>query len=253
VKNSRSRSRSDIGRRRLVFFSLVGLTILSLTFVLGMLVGRHWAREESSRVQTDKGKRSALTARGAPTPSARVAGEREADRTGQLQERLTFYQTLTAPLAAPPSEASKPAAKPPAQPKPTAKLPEAPKIIEGGGAPNPAKLSEDNRSATPNDAPAPGGSEARAAPPDGPASLGYAERPRWTVQVAAYRARNQAEELQRSLRAAGHDAYVTTVTLDDGKVHYRVRVGSFADRSQAERAAERLQSERSLVPFVTPK
>ena len=60
-----------------------------------------------------------------------------------------------------------------------------------------------------------------------------------------------AEELQKSLRAAGHDAYVTAVTFDDGRVHYRVRVGSFPDRSQAERTAERLKAERSIIPFVT--
>jgi len=71
--------------------------------------------------------------------------------------------------------------------------------------------------------------------------------------VAAYRTRELAEELQKSLRGIGHDAYVTAVSFDDGRVHYRVRVGSFADRSEAERTADRLRSERSLVPFVTQK
>jgi cell division protein FtsN len=46
---------------------------------------------------------------------------------------------------------------------------------------------------------------------------------------------------------------VTAVTFDDGRVHYRVRVGNFAERREAERAADRLRSEWSLVPFVTQK
>jgi cell division protein FtsN len=242
--NSRSRSKSGLGGRQLAFLSLTAVALLSLAFVLGMLVGRQWNRAPSLQGQTEKGKRSTLTGRGS-------LREAQAERRDQLQEKLTFYQTLTAPLAATPSEASKPAVKPPEPPKPTARLPEPPQNFAGGSAPVPMKLYDDNRAQSPSDASAAGGVEARAVPPDGPAAL--AGRPRWTVQVGAYRARNLAEELQSSLRAAGHDAYVTTVVFDDGRVHYRVRVGTFVDRSEAERTAERLKSERSLVPFVTQK
>lgn len=238
---NRPRFKSRIGGRQLAFLSLAGVALLCLAFILGIVVGRQWDRGQPQ----GQGKRSALTARGS-------LREPQAERTGQLQEKLTFYQTLTAPLGATPSEASKPAAKPSTPPKPTTRLPEPPKISEAGSAPGPMKPSDDNQSATTKTSAA-GGSEARSAPPEGPAALASGARPVWTVQVAAYRARSLAEELQRSLRAAGHDAYVTSVASDDGRVHYRVRVGSFADRSQAERAAERLKSERSLVPFVTQK
>lgn len=244
VKNGRSRS--GFGARQLAFLSLAGAALLSLTFVVGMLVGRQWGREPSPPDQTERGKRSALTARGG-------LRESKAERTDQLQEKLTFYQTLTAPLAAAPSAASKPAAKSPAPPKPAAKLPEPPKISDGASGSAPITPSDDQRAPAPSGATTARGSEAKAAPSDGPAAPGSAGRPIWTVQVGAYRARHLAEELQRSLRAAGHDAYVTTGAFDDGRVHYRVRVGSFADRSQAERTAERLKSERSLVPFVTQK
>jgi cell division protein FtsN len=73
------------------------------------------------------------------------------------------------------------------------------------------------------------------------------------VQVGAYRAREPAEEFRRSLSAAGYDAYVTAVSTDDGTVRYRVRVGSFSSRSDAEKTASRLKAERSLNPFVTTK
>lgn len=242
VKNGRSR-KAGVNRRQLLFLLLGVGALLSLTFVLGIVVGRQWNREPSLQGQGERGRKSALTTRGS-------IREAQSERTGQLQEKLTFYQALTAPLTATPSEASKSAAKPPAPPKPTKKLPEPPKISEAPSAPDPTKPSDENRSAPPREALAASRPEA-SAPPDSPAAPAPAGRSLWTVQVGAYRARSMAEELQKSLRAAGHDAYVTTVTFDDGRVHYRVRVGSFSDRSQAERTAERLKAERSIVPFVT--
>jgi cell division protein FtsN len=245
VASGRSRSKSGLGARQLVFLSLAGVALLSLAFVLGMLVGRQSAREEAPQGQTEKGKRSALT--------TRSQLREQMERTGQLQEKLTFYQTLTAPLTATPSEASRPPAKPSEPPKPTVKLPDPLRPPDSSSASKPAAtLSDESRPTPPRDAPTTKPAEARAVPPEGFAALAP-DRPHWTVQVGAYRAREVAEELQRSLRAAGHDAYVTTVTFDDGRVHYRVRVGNFADRRDAALAAERLRSERPLVPFVTQK
>lgn len=226
--NNRSRSRSRLGGRQLLLLSATGVIVLSLTFILGVLVGRHWQGGPALLSQAEKGKRSA--------PTGRIR-ERETERAGQLQEKLTFYQTLTAPLEAAPSE--------PARPD---RAPELSRPPGGGEASASTKPSEERRAARSNEAPAAVGSETRAAPPDGPAP-----RPRWTIQVAAYRTRELAEELQKSLRGVGHDAYVTAIAFDDGRVHYRVRVGSFADRSEAERTADRLRSEQSLVPFVTQK
>lgn len=231
--NSR-RSRSRLGGRQLLLLSATGVIVLSLTFVLGVLVGRHWQGGPALQGQTEKGKRSALTG---------GVRERETERAGQLQGKLTFYQTLTAPLEAAPSEPA----------KPPARAPELSRTPGGGEASAAAKPSEERRAARSNEAPTAVGSETRAASPDGPAPPAPSPRPRWTIQVAAYRTRELAEELQKSLRGVGHDAYVTAVAFDDGRVHYRVRVGSFADRSEAERTADRLRSERSLVPFVTQK
>jgi len=236
LKSGRSRN-SGINRRQLLCLSLGVGALLSLTFVLGIAVGRQWNREPSLQGQIERGKKSVLTARGS-------LREAQAERVGQLQEKLTFYQALSAPLAAAPSEGSKPAAKPPAPPKPTTRLPEPPTISEATSAD--PKSSDDHRSAASRETPA----EANPLP-GALAAPGPAGRPLWTVQAGAYRARGMAEELQRSLRAAGYDAYVTAVTFDSGRAHYRVRVGSFADRSQAERTAARLKAERSIVPFVT--
>lgn len=198
-RNGRPRSKSGPKGTRLAFLSLASLVILSLTFAVGILVGRQWTRTEPAPVQAEKAKKPGLAARGG-------LREAQAERTGQIREKLTFYQDLPAPLSSPPPPLSKPAP----------------------GAPEPRSPAPDPRPPTPD--------------PRG-----------WTVQVGAYRAREPAEEFRRSLSAAGYDAYVTAVSTDDGTVRYRVRVGSFSSRSEAERTASRLKAERSLNPFVTTR
>ena len=211
-RNGRSRSKSGLGGRRLVLFSLASLAILSLTFTLGIFVGRQWNRSAPAPVQAEKGKKPGLAGRGGLRDS-------QAERTGQIREKLTFYQDLPAPLGSPPPPLSKPA---PATPEPEKRSGSG---IRGAGFEHPI-------------------------PDPRPPTLD----PRgWTVQVAAYRTPEPAHELRRSLGSAGYDAHVMTASTDDGKALYRVRVGSFLNRSEAEKAAQRLKAERSLSTFVTTK
>jgi DedD protein len=73
----------------------------------------------------------------------------------------------------------------------------------------------------------------------------------WTVQVSAFRSRPLADELRTRLAARGYDAYVLTSVTEDGRPRYRVRVGAYARRTDAERVAGELRSERGLNPLVT--
>jgi DedD protein len=76
--------------------------------------------------------------------------------------------------------------------------------------------------------------------------------PRFTVQVASYRVRPQAEALRDALASAGHDARI--VEGDAAGPVYRVQVGEFPTREAARALAARLQGERSTVaPLVTPR
>jgi cell division protein FtsN len=75
----------------------------------------------------------------------------------------------------------------------------------------------------------------------------------FTIQVGAYKAREPAEALRARLTAAGHDAYVAEIDAA-GSVRYRVRVGSFATRETAQRAADKIVAgERTLSAFVTAR
>jgi cell division septation protein DedD len=80
-----------------------------------------------------------------------------------------------------------------------------------------------------------------------------AEPPLWTVQVSSFRSRSLADELRGRLAARGFDAYVVSISAEEGRVRHRVRVGSFPSRSEAERVLQDLRNERNLNPFVTAR
>jgi cell division septation protein DedD len=200
VALGRRRARGGSGRVAAALFALTCLVLLGLTFLLGVLVGRQWARstEGPARATGDAPEPGAVRRLGAgseTSPDERP-GRAEPARDEALpaiQERLTFYRALPAPLAAgPPSE--------------------------------PRRAGSNGARATPGGA--------------------Y-----HTVQVAAFKTREQAEALRADL---GGEAYVAEV---DGPsaVRYRVRVGLFEHRSAAEAVATRLRAERALDAFVTTR
>ena len=87
---------------------------------------------------------------------------------------------------------------------------------------------------------------APASAPARPAAVGDAG---YTIQVAAFRSRAQADKLRETL---GGEAYVAEIGAGHG-APFRVRVGSFASRAEAEARAVRLRTELPLGAFVTQK
>jgi len=195
----RLRGRRGPGRGSLALFVMACLVALGLTFLLGVLVGRQW----SHRRAADSARVAGAPASQGARPRARRLGERDAEEpAAQIQDRLTFYQTLTAPLTAGPPPPSKRA------------------LAESARAVSSAATSE----------PAVGASDVR-----------------YTIQVAAFRSRAQADKLRATL---GGDAYVAEIGAGLG-APFRVRVGSFATRAEAEVLAARLRAEHSVSAFVT--
>jgi len=206
------------GRRRGGLFVLIGiLSILGVTFGAGVYAGRIWM------------------ARSTVTP-ARVTdadiGKRGPTRGAKLPEppspQLTFYHELTAPLTAPP---------PPPKPAKAGKP-----LVNG---PRPGEQAD---ALTGRDA-------ATTIPGRAPTDRAVLAAPatnRFTVQVASYRVRPQAEAMRESLASAGHDARV--VEADAHGPVYRVQVGDFSTRDAARAVVARLSGERlSVAPIVTPR
>jgi cell division protein FtsN len=224
---ARGRSRRGGSRIATALFLVGCLGVLGLTFALGVVTGRSWPRSS--------------------TPITVVAkGAKEPSRPSEPAPALTFYQELTAPLSSPPPPAK---SKPPrVEPQPLgtpradavrADTPraEAPRA-EKSDKPDAASQADAVTAAAPATPPAP------AKPAPGQTTF--------TVQVAAYKAREPADALRAKLAAAGYEAFVVQVDTP-GSARYRVRVGAFSTRESAQQVAERIVGERSLPAFVTSR
>jgi cell division septation protein DedD len=72
----------------------------------------------------------------------------------------------------------------------------------------------------------------------------------YAVQVAAVRERSEADTIARRLVSKGYPSFVTTPGSGAPKV-FRVRVGKYADRREADAVATKLQREEQFKPWVT--
>jgi cell division septation protein DedD len=72
----------------------------------------------------------------------------------------------------------------------------------------------------------------------------------FAVQIAALNVRSEADAIAKRLSSKGYAAYVLA-PADGTPSVYRVRVGKFPTRREAESIAARLQKEEQFKPWVT--
>jgi cell division protein FtsN len=267
---SRAHHEFRFGRRELAVLGAVFCLIASLVFVAGVVVGREMSRSKA-RAEAPRDSRLA-------EPDGRRGGDTVKTAARRAEEKVTFYRTLTAPTqdlpqvgkptveermvpkdepvstpAADAAPAAAPAEPRGAAPEASRTEPEAPRAAperKTPKAPAPDAVHPPPRATRP----ARVGAPQPARPPAQVAAAAAASEPEmWTVQVNAFRSRALAEELRARLAARGFDAYVFPSLTEDGRPRYRVRVGAYPARSDAERAATELRSERGLNPLVTPR
>ena len=75
----------------------------------------------------------------------------------------------------------------------------------------------------------------------------------WVIQLTAVRNRASATEIVKRLIDKGHPAYLQNPAPRETVMIYRVRVGGFKDRREAERLAERLRKEEQFPPVITTR
>jgi cell division septation protein DedD len=71
------------------------------------------------------------------------------------------------------------------------------------------------------------------------------------LQIAAFDDPLRARHLVAELAASGFDAYLAEPPLDNPNAPYRVRVGRFATRAEAEGAAAALTKAGGQKPWIT--
>jgi cell division septation protein DedD len=118
------------------------------------------------------------------------------------------------------------------------------KRLEGEGAP--AETLKPQPQPQPRRAPA-----AEPAPPPSTVPPSAARPGSWVVQVTALRDRTVADSLVRRLASKGYPAFIVSPAAGAPAPIYRVQVGGFNDRGEAEQIKLRLEKEEQLKPYVT--
>jgi cell division septation protein DedD len=73
---------------------------------------------------------------------------------------------------------------------------------------------------------------------------------RYTLQVISYQDAEEAQVFASALRKRGHAAYVTTGIVEGRGTHWRVRIGPFATRQQAQGYRTTFEREEGMNTFI---
>ena len=92
---------------------------------------------------------------------------------------------------------------------------------------------------------APPAAEPMVASPPPPSAEGF------TVQVAALSERPEAEAMVQRLNGKGYEAYILDPAPNAPTTMFRVRVGRYPDRGEAEQILRRLEREEQFKPWIT--
>ncbi|MBS2031018.1 MAG: SPOR domain-containing protein [Deltaproteobacteria bacterium] len=255
---------------QVVAFVIGALVVMGVVFVLGVMVGKQIAPEGKS----------------APTDLLSAIDQKAVTDAGQVA--LTFQQELTAKVepTTPPAVAAARTAKPVERPAPKVDPHPAEAKPEPKQDPKPVEAKADEPSdddkadakaevavaEPPKPAPKPvevAKADDKPAPPPAPLdkklsdafSAAKKDAPKqvavaipttgFTVQVAASQQKDEVDAVMTRLRTSGLRPYLVDAEIP-GKGHwYRVRVGAFKTRDDAQRYLNDLKRETGLTAFVT--
>ena len=211
----------QLNGKQLVFLFMAATVVSVVIFLCGVLVGRGVRTERAGVADLSVANNVAETTPQQPAvaPAPMPAGS---DPTAAAQppaagnEDLSYFDRLE--KSKPPKDELK--ADPPKQAPASKPAPEPKAIARAAVQPAPA------------------------APSSEPAGQGFA------VQIAALNVKSEADAIAKRLSSKGYAAYVLSPASGTPSV-YRVRVGKFNTRREAESVAARLQKEEQFKPWVT--
>ena len=221
----------QLNGKQLVFLFMAATVVSVVIFLCGVLVGRGVRVERSSAAETaDLSNAAEPAPQAAAAPTALPPGsDPTAAAAPPATEDLSYFNRLDTTKAAP-KEVLKPQ---PAAPKPA----EPP-------APTPLAAPPRAEAVRPQTAPKTPANDVKEVKGGEPASGGYA------VQIAALNIRSEADAIAKRFASKGYAAYVMSPALGSPQI-YRVRIGTFGSRREAESIATKLEKEEQLKPWVT--
>jgi DedD protein len=222
----------QLNGKQLVFLFMAATVVSVVIFLCGVMVGRG-ARPE--RVAAEEVAAAEIAADpGTATPAAAQPAAPVTEPPAPADE-LTYAERLQKDT--PPKETLKPAAPPAQMPAPPSVMAEPSPAVRPATPPESGKTAT-NRTLQTVTAQNTGIS---ASDPKGP---GFA------VQVAALDDRQSADTLARQLVAKGYPAFVMDPVKGAPVSKYRVRVGKYKSRKDAEAISTRLETVEQFKPWI---
>ncbi|HEY8536077.1 MAG TPA: SPOR domain-containing protein [Vicinamibacterales bacterium] len=211
----------QLNGKQLVFLFMAATVVSVVIFLCGVMVGRGVRSQQTPATEMAAAGVADVTPAEAPAPEPPPA---PAPAAGTPEPVDDYYRDLTAEQ--PTDMKAKPAETRPAETRRTSR-------------PEPARAA----AATPPSA-APQPAAADAQPPSAVTSGGYA------VQLVALSDRAEAENIVKRLIGKGYPAYIVNPVAGKPRI-YRVQVGRYPERREADRIAARLRAEEQFSPWVT--
>jgi cell division septation protein DedD len=218
----------QLNGKQLVFLFMAATVVSVVIFLCGVLVGRGVRTERGTLVADAAAAGSPADtlpqAPAAATPTPTPGSDPTTASPPPAADDLSYFNRLEKASPAPEQLKAGPPAK-----APPAVVIEKPAPVETRPAPTapPAKAPPPPQRAVPADS----GGEG------------------WAVQIAALNVRGEAEAIAKRVSSKGYSAYV--VPPADGTSVYRVRVGKFSSRREAEAMKTKLEKEEQFKPWIT--
>lgn len=215
--------------KQLVFLFMAATVVAVVIFLCGVMVGRGVPARAAAREAEVQASLDPTAASNGVTRVTSGAGPVAAEESLSYDNILNGQPSADDSLR-PPSEPATPPPVTPAASEPASS----------------AKASTPVSSAAPKPAPP---ATVRTPAPAAQPPANSLEEPKGTgyvVQVAAVQKRAEANTIARRLSGKGYPAFVTT-----SGSNFRVRVGKYANKREAETVASRLEREERFEPWVT--
>ena len=222
----------QLSGKQLVFLFMATTVVSVVIFLCGVLVGRNVQTAqplEAAAASTTPAPSAAATT--PPTPVAEEASAQAAPGPAEppsppAEDELTYRKRLESEGS--PSESLKPQAAAP-----------------GVEAKAEAARTEPARAAS---APA----DKAVAPKTGSDPAGATGRPgRWVVQLVALRDRGAASSIVQRLAGKGYPAFIVSPSASTPNQVFKVQVGRYDDRAEAEQVSRRLEKEEKFRPWIS--
>jgi cell division septation protein DedD len=226
----------QLNGKQLVFLFMASTVVAVVIFLCGVMVGRGVRAQRPAEAIE-----ASVDAAGDPTASIAAPAVPAAAATSSTSSNtpVASSETLTYPERL---EGQAPAEE-------TLKTPAQTLIAKPGAVPPPARAPAPVKTAVAAPAKvavaaAPGAPVAASAVTGEPAGNGF------VVQVAAVTSRNEADAIAKRLGGKGYPTFVTTPGNGAPKM-FRVRVGKYPSRRDAETVAAKLEKEEQFKPWIT--